>query len=191
MPWPPVVPHDSGWGYFLQLQTSVGAAMNVRRHIKKILRPVVWALAVAYFLIDALFVLLVRPIGRWLDRSPVFIRIVTWIKSLGPYQSLFLFIIPLIVLEPVKPLSLYMISTGRQIGGMLFLIVGEAIKILVLERIFRTTRPKLMSFRAFAWAYYRITQLMTYLRSLRVWISAHKWFEEIKAFSRLAALANR
>jgi len=173
------------------LRTSIGAAMNVMRGTRGILRPVVWGLAVAYFLIDAFFVLLVRPIGRWLDRSPVFLWIVTWIKSLGPYQSLFLFIIPLIVLEPVKPLSLYLISTGRQFGGVLFLIVGEAIKILVLERIFRITRPKLMSFRAFAWVYNRIIRLFAYLQSLSMWKSAHRWFEEIKSFTRLAILANR
>jgi hypothetical protein len=164
--------------------------MNNTRRTRKIVRPAVWALAVTYFLIDALFVLLVRPIGRWLDKLPAFLRIVRWIKSLGPYQSLFLFIVPLIILEPVKPLSIYLISTGRQIGGVLFLIIGETIKILVLERIFRITRPKLMSFRAFAWAYYRVTQLLTYLRSIRVWKSAQEWFEEIKAFTRLAVLAN-
>lgn len=173
------------------LRTSVGAAMNVMRGTREILRPVVWGLAVAYFLIDAFFVLLVRPIGRWLDRSPLFLRIVTWIESLGPYQSLFLFIIPLVVLEPIKPLSLYMIGTRRQIGGALFLIVGEIIKILVVERIFRITRPKLMSFHAFACAYNRITQLFAYLQSLRLWKSAHRWFEEIKSFARVAILANR
>jgi hypothetical protein len=77
-----------------------------------------WGLAVAYFLIDAFFVLLVRPIGRWLDRVPAFLRIAIRIKSLGPYPSLFLFIVPLIVLEPFKPLGLYLISTGRQVGAL-------------------------------------------------------------------------
>jgi hypothetical protein len=168
-----------------------GAAMNVTRSIKKILIPVVWVLAVAYFLIDAFFVLLVRPIATWLDQLPAFLRIATWIRSLGAYPSLLLFVVPLIVLEPVKPLGLYWIGTGRQMGGVLFLIVGEAIKILVLERIFRITRPKLMSFRAFAWTYDRVTRLLTHLRSLSVWKSVHMWFEEIKAFARSATLANR
>ena len=150
----------------------------------------VWGLAVAYFLIDAFFVLLVRPIGRWLDRVPAFLRIATWIKSLGAYPSLFLFIVPLIVLEPIKPLGLYLISTGRQVGGVLFIIVGEAIKVLVLERVFRITRPKLMSFRAFAWAYNRVIRLFAYIQSLHMWKSAHMWFDEIKSFARLAILAN-
>jgi hypothetical protein len=74
---------------------------------------------------------------------------------------------------------------------MLFLIVGEAIKILILERIFRITQPKLMSFRVFAWFYFQVTRLLAHLRSLRVWKSARKWFEEIKAFTRYAALVNR
>jgi hypothetical protein len=165
--------------------------MNIAQHTRKILRPAVSALAIAYFLIDALFVLLIRPMARWLDKHPTFLRVVIWIKSLGPYQSLFLFIVPLMMLEPVKPFSLYLISTGRHISGALFLIVGEAIKILVLERIFRITHPKLMSFRAFAWAYPRVIRLLTYLRSLHAWKFAHKWFEEIKAFTRPRALANR
>jgi hypothetical protein len=165
--------------------------MNITQRTREVLRPVVWGLAVAYFLVDALFVLLVRPIGRWLDRSTVFLQIDTWIKSLGPYQSLFLFIVPLIVLEPVKLLSLYLIGTGRQIGGALFLIVGESIKILVLEQIFRTTRPKLLSFRAFAWAHCQVTRPSVYLRSLQGWKFARKWFEEAKTFTRVAALASR
>jgi hypothetical protein len=165
--------------------------MNIMQRIRQILRPLVWGLAVAYFVIDAFFVLLVQPIGRWLDRVPVFLRLAARIKSLGPYPSLFLFLVPLIVLEPVKPLGLYLIGTGRQTAGALFIIVGEAIKILVLERVFRLTRPKLMSFSAFAWAYNRVIRLFAYLRSLRMWKSAHRWFEEIKSLARLAILANR
>jgi hypothetical protein len=158
--------------------------MHITRAIRKILRPLLWVLAAAYFLIDALFVLLVRPIGRWLDRIPALLRIETWIKSLGPYTSLLLFIVPLLVLEPIKPLGFYLMGTGRQMRGALLLIVGEAIKILVLERIFRITRPKLMSFRAFAWAYHRVTRLLALLRSLRLWKATQKLFGKIKAFAR-------
>ena len=158
--------------------------MNGPRYTTNILKPVVWALVVAYFLIDALFVAFIRPIGRWIEKAPALLRITAWIESLGPYQSLFLFIVPLLVLEPVKPVGLYLIGTGRLIAGVGFLIVGEAVKILVLERLFHITRPKLMSFRAFAWVYYRVTRIFAYFRSLRVWKSAHKWFEEIRALTR-------
>jgi hypothetical protein len=165
--------------------------MNGPRRTTKILTPVIWALVVAYFLVDAIFVAIFRPLAKWFEKVPAFLRIATWIESLGPYQSLFLFVVPLLVLEPVKPVGLYLIGTGRPAAGVLFLIVGEAVKILVLERLFHATRPKLMSFRAFAWVYHRVIRIFSYFRSLHVWKSARKWFEEIKILARLPVWEQR
>jgi len=161
--------------------------MKVQPRPSKILRPVIWVLAIAYFLVDALFISLLKPLERWLERVASLRRITAWIRSLGPYSSLFLFIVPLVVLEPVKPTALYLMGIGQWYAGLLVLVVGEALKILVLERLFHLTRPKLMSFRVFAWAYDWLIQIFAYLRSFEVWKSARRWFEEIRAFARRAA----
>src|SRR5215213_2012423 len=98
-------------------------------HPANMLRPLLWVIAIAYFLIDAISVALVRPVTRWLDRIAALRRITAWIRSLGPYPSLFLFAVPLIVLEPVKPVALYLFGTGRFYAGMVVLVVGEGTKI--------------------------------------------------------------
>ena len=148
-------------------------------------------MAIAYFLIDALSVALVKPVGRWLDKIAALRRITAWIRSLGPYPSLIVFIVPLIVLEPVKPVSLYLVGTGQFYAGMLVLLIGEAAKIFVLERLFKITRPKLMSFRAFAWAYDQVVEIAGYLRSLKVWKATRKLFEEIRVLIRRSAKRQR
>jgi hypothetical protein len=165
--------------------------MRTRRYARNTVRPVLWVLAIAYFLIDALSVALLKPVGRWLDTIAPLHRITAWIKSLGPYQSLFLFAVPLILLEPVKPVALYLLGTGRFYAGMLVLLIGEAVKIFILERLFKITRPKLMSFRAFAWAYDHVIEIAVYLRSLKTWKASRKLFGEIRAIVRRAVKSPR
>src|SRR5882757_1073601 len=79
------------------------------------LKPVVIAFAVLYFLIDALFFALIKPFATWLSKLRIFARVGIWIRSLGPYSTLTLFVIPFIVLEPIKPVGLYLIASGRVI----------------------------------------------------------------------------
>ena len=71
----------------------------------------------------------------------------TWLPTLA------LFLIPLILLEPVKPLSAYLVASGQFKLGMSVVVVGEILKITVVERIFYIGRDKLMTIKAFAWGY--------------------------------------
>src|SRR5215470_19448603 len=80
--------------------------------VQRTLKIVSYVLAFAYFLVDALFVSVARPISRWLAHHLRLERLRTWIRSLSPYPSLALFSIPVIVLEPVKPIAAYLAATG-------------------------------------------------------------------------------
>jgi hypothetical protein len=141
-------------------------------------------LAALYLLIDAITVVLLRPLVRWVARVSEQLRITAWIRSLGPYASLALFLVPLIVLEPVKPVSVFLMGTGHSTAGLVVLIAGEALKILFLERIFQITRPKLMSFGWFAWAYGKIQRVFAYLMSLTIVKTARAWMRRIRVYAR-------
>ena len=137
--------------------------------IAKAFKPIVVVFAALYFLIDAIFFSLIRPLGTWLSKLPIFRRIGSWIRSLGPYPTLALFAVPLIVLEPVKPVGLYLIASGNVIDGTVLIGVGEIAKITIVERIFHAGRDKLMTIPAFAWSYERVMSLRAYLETLAVW----------------------
>jgi len=141
-------------------------------------------LAALYLLVDAITVMLLRPVVRWIARISDHLRITAWIRSLGPYSSLALFLVPLIVLEPVKPVSVFLMGSGHSTEGLLVLIIGEGMKILFLERIFQITRPKLMSFRWFAWAYGKIQRVFAFLMSLTIVRTARVWMRRIKMYAR-------
>jgi hypothetical protein len=84
---------------------------------KRILKSAVFVLGTMYFMVDAVFLTIATPLARWMARQRVFIRLRKWIGSLRPYSSLALFAVPLIVLEPVKPLAAYLM--GQIAAGVL------------------------------------------------------------------------
>ena len=137
--------------------------------MKRIPKPVIYALAALYFLADAAFMAIAKPISDWLARHVVLRRLGAWIRSLRPYPSLALFSIPVIMLEPVKPVAAYLAATGQVVSSVVTLIVGELLKLVLVERLFSLTRDKLMKIPAFAWAYIKFREAKTWLKNTEAW----------------------
>jgi hypothetical protein len=92
--------------------------------------------------------------------------------SLRPYPALALFAVPLIVLEPVKPVAAYLGGTGHIAVGMTVLVIGEVLKLVLVERLFSVSRHKLISIPAFAWTYGRYLRAKEWLESFEAWQTA-------------------
>jgi hypothetical protein len=104
--------------------------------VKRILKPVTYVLAALYFLADAAFMAIAKPISDWVARHVVLRRLRAWIRSLRPYPSLALFSVPVIMLEPVKPVAAYLAATGQLVSSVVTLVVGELLKLVLVERLF-------------------------------------------------------
>jgi hypothetical protein len=137
--------------------------------VSRILKPVTYVLAALYFLVDAVFVAVARPVSSWIARRLVFRRLRIWIRSLSPYASLALFSVPVMILEPIKPLAAYLAATGQWLVGAVTLIVGELLKLVLVERLFSLTRDKLMTIPAFAWAYGKFQDMRAWLEATEAW----------------------
>jgi hypothetical protein len=137
--------------------------------VKRILKPVTYALAVLYFLADAAFMVIAKPVSDWLTRHLVLRRLRAWIRSLRPYPSLALFSVPVIVLEPVKPVAAYLAATGQMVSSIMTLIVGELLKLVLVERLFSLTRDKLMKIPTFAWTYTKFSEAKAWLKNKEAW----------------------
>ena len=157
--------------------------------MNRILKPVIVVLAAIYFLADAIFATVAHPLARWIGEHPVFSRLRTWIRSLRPYPSLALFAVPLIILEPVKPVAAYLAATGQVKLGLSVLIVGEILKLVLLERLFSLSRDKLMSIPAFAWGYGKYRLARNWLESTEPWQITRRW-SRIARFSIRNTIAN-
>ncbi|WP_375413623.1 hypothetical protein [uncultured Bradyrhizobium sp.] len=152
--------------------------------MNRIGKPFVVALAAIYFLADAMFAAIAHPLARWISEHWAFDRLRSWIQSLRPYPSLALFTVPLIILEPVKPVAAYLAATGQVRSGLIVLVVGEVLKLVLVERLFSLTRDKLLSIPAFAWAYGKYRLVMDWLVSTEAWQMVQRW-------SRIARFAIR
>jgi len=137
--------------------------------VKRMLKPITYLLAAIYFLVDAVFMAVARPISRWLGRHFEFRRLRAWIRSLSPYPSLALFSVPVIVLEPIKPVAAYLAATGQVLSGVVTFIIGELLKLVLVERLFHLTRDKLMRIPAFAWAYGKFVEVRAWLQATEAW----------------------
>ena len=136
-------------------------------------------MASVYFLVDAIFIAVAKPVSDWLAKHLTLRRLRCWIRSLRPYPSLALFSVPVIILEPVKPLAAYLAATGQIVSSVLTLIVGELLKLVLIERLFSLTRDKLMKIPAFAWAYAKF-------RQVKAWLEASEAWRAIRSLSRAA-----
>ncbi|HTR83376.1 MAG TPA: hypothetical protein VMI56_02785, partial [Reyranella sp.] len=111
--------------------------------------------------------------------------IMAWIAKLGPYPTLALMLIPIVLLEPLKPAAFYLIAKRHQVvAGTLLLAMTELVKIVAVERLFHLSRPKLMRIRAFAVVYNFAVGWLAYLEALPPWQLVLRVVAQAKAFSR-------
>lgn len=139
------------------------------RGSKRVLRLLASGLAVLYFLLDSVVLAALRPLLAWIGRQPPVIRAQRWVASLGPYPTLALLLVPLVILEPAKPVGFYLLASGRPFEGGLILAGGELLKIVTVERLFRASRAKLLTIPWFARGYGMVTRWLGWVRSLGAW----------------------
>ena len=137
--------------------------------MKRILRPVTYVLAALYLCADLVFAGIAKPLSKWIARHFEMQKLRDWIRSLPPYPCLALFSIPVVVLEPVKFLAGYMAATGEFFSALMAFIVGELLKLVLIERLFDLTREKLMRISAFAWIYGHYLQARAWIMQSEAW----------------------
>ena len=165
---------------------------DVKRLSKRLTNLIVLAIAIPYFLLDAIFATVAIPLARWFAGHWAFARLHRWILSLRPYPTLLLFIVPLIVLEPVKPVAAYLVGTGHVKLGISVLAIAEILKLVFIERLFSVSRDKLLSIPAFAWAYGKYSAVKNWLMSFAAWQLVWRWSRIARqAAQRLARQAGR
>jgi hypothetical protein len=147
--------------------------------VNRILNVITYVLAAIYFLVDAVFMAVAKPISNWIANHLALRKLRAWIRSLPPYPSLALFSVPVIILEPVKPVAAYLAATGQFLSGIATLITGELLKLVLVERLFSLTRDKLMKIPAFAWGYEKF-------RRAKAWLEATAAWQTMRSLSRSA-----
>jgi hypothetical protein len=142
--------------------------------MRRVLKPFLVLLAIV-FLVEAWLWEHLRPLVAavvnviaW-DRLKA--RLAVLIEKLPPWAVLIVFVIPFIVLLPLKFLEVYFIVHHQWIATIFILVLAKLLGLGVTAFIFDVTKPKLLQMAWFRWLY----QLML------VWLAkAHAITDPIK-----------
>jgi hypothetical protein len=152
--------------------------------LSETLKPVLFVFVAIYIAVDELFSHVTKPIAAWLEQRYLLRRVRRWITSLPPYPALALFAVPLVILEPVKPIATYVAATGHFAMGVVLFVVGELLKLVFVERLFQLNRRKLLAIPAFAWCYVRVCAVREAIEASAIWRSARRTVRRLEFFAR-------
>jgi hypothetical protein len=154
-----------------------------RQGLRRSARAILLTAAVLYFLIDLIFLSVVRPLRRrimalrWVRKSR------DWVGKLNRYAALLLLLVPWLILEPIKPIGFLLFAHKHHLAATLVIVGGEAVKLTLFEQLFDMTKPKLMSFHWFAWSYSRWQAAIERLRSLPLWHKMLSLYRTVRSWT--------
>ena len=143
---------------------------NVARRILQFPIAIVMA---AYYTLTAIVGPVVRPIGRALAKLRVAQALRSAIERLGPYWSLVLLVVPIIIIEPLKIGALAILASGRVVLGTAALVISHGLSLIIIERLFAVVKPKLLTLRWFAagWGWFTALRdrMLDWLQATWAW----------------------
>ena len=157
---------------------------------RRLLRPL-WILVALLFLFEAWLWDRLAPAVRWVvDRiawRTLKLRVAALIERLPPYPTLLVFLIPIILLLPIKLIGLWMLAQGHWFGAMATLGAAKVVSMGFTAFTFDVTRPKLLQLPWFCRLYEWVLKWLAWAHALidpvkaevRAWIA-----REIQPLSR-------
>ena len=124
--------------------------MRILAWVWRVLRALLLALAIVWIFVEEWGW---HPLAAWLGRfarwSP-WARLEARIARVPPRLALLLFLVPVVLLAPVKLLALWLIQAGRPVLGVGVIVAAKLLGTAIGGRLFLLTEPQLMRLRQFA-----------------------------------------
>lgn len=127
-----------------------------RMILRRLLRPFLILLALI-FLFEAWLWSHLAPVVAWIVARIPLRAVKLWaaiaIERLPPYATLVVFVVPVILLLPLKFLGLWMLAQGQWFGALAVLALAKVVSLGVTAFIFDLTRDKLLQLAWFRTLY--------------------------------------
>lgn len=155
-----------------------------------------WRLARGVLLLLAALVFAIEEWG-WKPLTRIAERLAQWahlqrlearIRRTSPGVALLLFLVPALLLFPLKVFALWLIHLGRASLGVAVIVLAKLLGTALLGRLFILTEPQLMRFRWFArtLAWWRATKRRVREALLRwqLWQQARRGWRRVSLWVR-------
>jgi hypothetical protein len=124
--------------------------------MRRLMRPLLILIALV-FLFEAWLWDHLKPIVAWfvswIPWRELKARLAAAIERLPPLATLLVFLIPVVLLFPIKVVGLWLLARGLWLGAMATLALAKVVSMGVTAFIFEITRPKLLQLQWFRWLY--------------------------------------
>ena len=151
--------------------------------MRRLTRPLLILLAVV-FLFEAWLWSHLEPIVAWIVARLPLRAFKHWlaarIERLPPAATLLVFIVPVVLLFPIKLLGLWLLAHHQWLAAVLVLVMAKLVGLGVTAFVFEVTRPKLLQMAWFRWLYQHVLAWLAWAHALTDPIKAR-----IKALLRL------
>jgi len=170
--------------------------------VRRLLRPL-WLFLALVFLIEAWLWSHLGPAVAWIAGRlglPAFkARLATRIARLPPVATLLIFLVPVVLLLPIKLLGLVMLARGSWLGALAVLVLAKMVSVAVTAFIFELARPRRLELGWFRWVYERIVAVLGWAhrqvdpikQRLRAWIPRGPLLRRMLRMRRRAHLDRR
>jgi len=139
--------------------------LKTRRLLRRVFLPPLYFVAAVVLVIEDF---LWEPLGRlaaWVLARLRLGRLERWIAARRPYPAMALFLVPSVMLFPLKILALWLIGSGLKSAGIGLLVGAKIGGTAVVARLFALTKPTLLSIAWFARAYAFVTDVRAKVRA--------------------------
>ena len=137
--------------------------------MRRLTRPLLILLALVFLFEAWLWRHLERIVGTVVAFIPLH-AVKTWLATaiarLPPGATLLVFVIPFIVLLPLKFLAVWLIVQRQWFGAVMVLILAKLLGLGITAFIFEVTRPKLMQLGWFRWLYEWVLRWLDWAHAL-------------------------
>jgi len=144
--------------------------MIVLKWIWRVLRGVLLTLAAIVLFIEEWGWQPLTAFAARIARWPPLARFEQRIANVPPRFALVLFLVPAVLLFPIKLLALWLIGEGRPVLGISVIVAAKLLGTALVGRLFMLTENQLMQFAWFA-------------RAMNWWIATKQWLKALVAES--------
>lgn len=163
----------------------------MRRWLNRIVTPPLMFVAALLLFVEEVLWEIAKRLMAQLGRLPLIRSLEAAIMRLPPYGAAAVFLLPGVLLLPVKVGALWLIAHGYTLTGLQLIIAAKLLGTALVARIFTLTRPALMSLawfaRLYTWVMAWRARIYGFVKASRAWhVLEHSrarmraWFARLK-----------
>jgi hypothetical protein len=157
-----------------------------RRTLKRLLMPPMIIIAAMIMFFEEWLWNHLTTAMAWVARARIFRWLEARLARLSPYAAMVVFIVPGLLLLPVKIAALFLIARGFAFSGISVIVLAKLIGTAIVARLFTVCRPALLTVGWFRRVYEGIlavkARLYAAIRAMPGWAAAVRLKAAIKAW---------